>query len=121
MATDDADRAARLLLKALGTLSERERDLVLRNLLTGRVGQSRDLGPRLHSGSMPMVAHQELGAGVVRQVEQPLLVRLPTDLHGRFRRWATTHGFSMASVVRGLVERFLDEQEGRPRSRSRPS
>jgi hypothetical protein len=55
-----------------------------------------------------------------------LPVRLPPDLHERLRRWSNEHGFSMAAVVRGLVERFLDEQGQRspgrrsPGGRSRP-
>ena len=44
----------------------------------------------------------------VKQMTAPLLVRLPADLHDRFRRWTTTNGFSMAAVARGLIERFLD-------------
>jgi hypothetical protein len=54
-----------------------------------------------------------------------LPVRLPPELHDRFRRWSTDHGFSMAGVVRGLVERFLDEQAGtverRKRATGKPS
>jgi hypothetical protein len=55
-----------------------------------------------------------------------LPVRLPPELHERLRRWSNEHGFSMAAVVRGLVERFLDEQGQRkrrgrsPGGRSRP-
>jgi hypothetical protein len=54
-----------------------------------------------------------------------LPVRLPPELHERLRRWSNEHGFSMAAVVRGLVERFLDEQGKKkpprsPRGRSRP-
>jgi hypothetical protein len=48
-----------------------------------------------------------------------LPVRLPPELHERLRRWSNEHGFSMAAVVRGLVERFLDEQgQRKPRRRS---
>jgi hypothetical protein len=112
---DDPDRAARLLLKALESLPERDRDLVLGNLLTGRIGSIRSRGPsHLHGTGGPLsFSEAKVGMEIARQVEQPLLVRLPADLHSRFRRWATSHGFSMASVVRGLVERFLDDQEGR--------
>ncbi len=119
MPADDPDRAARLLLKALDSLSERDRALVLRNLLTGRVGaiQGEEHVPGGHP--RPSVREPRFGMQLTHQVEQPLLVRLPADLHARFRRWATTHGFSMAGVVRGLVERFLDEQEGQRRSGAR--
>jgi hypothetical protein len=105
---NERDRAARLLLKALNTLSDRDRDLVLRNLLAGRVGLTIvEDRPEVFTspGGSP-------GVGIGRQVEQPLLVRLPADLHRHFRQWATSHGFSMASVVRGLIERFLEQQEG---------
>jgi hypothetical protein len=112
---DDSDKAARLLLKALESLSQRDRDLVLRNLLTGRIDPLRSPEPsRPHAIGGPLsLSEARIGMAMARQVEQPLLVRLPSDLHARFRRWATSHGFSMASVVRGLVERFLDDQEGR--------
>jgi predicted DNA-binding protein len=51
------------------------------------------------------------GADIVKQMTAPLLVRLPADLHDRLRRWSTTNGFSMAAVARGLIERFLNDQE----------
>lgn len=41
-------------------------------------------------------------------------VRLPTESHAKLRDWCSTHGFTMAAVIRGLVERFLDEQAKRP-------
>ena len=120
---DDPDRAARLLLKALESLSRRDRDLVLGHLLTGRVGSIRSVESSHLRVPRGPFSFSEGNLGMeTRQVGQPLLVRLPADLHSRFRQWATSHGFSMASVVRGLVERFLDEQEGRKRpggSRSR--
>ena len=40
-------------------------------------------------------------------------VRFPEPQYDRLKQWCTTHGFPMAAVVRGLVERFLDEQEQR--------
>ena len=114
---DEPDRAARLLLKALESLPPRDRDVVLRNLLTGRLDPIRSRRRsqlRTTSEAFPFsFAQARVGTELGRQMEQPLLVRLPADLHARFRRWATSQGFSMASVVRGLVERFLDEQEGR--------
>ena len=120
MPSNERDRAAKLLLKALGSLSERERDLVLRMLLTGRLTSIRGGGQwRLQATETPLtVAQPKVGIEMARQVEQPLLVRLPAGLHARFRRWATAHGFSMAGVVRGLVERFLDEQEGSGRGKT---
>lgn len=37
-------------------------------------------------------------------------VRLPTESHAKLRQWCSTHGFTMAAVIRVLVERFLDDQ-----------
>lgn len=42
-------------------------------------------------------------------------VRLPTDSHARLRDWCSTHGFTMAAVIRVLVERFLDDQSKQAR------
>jgi hypothetical protein len=118
MAESRSERAARLLLDALDRLPDRDRTLVLTELL------SRDMGPvEGRSGSLFREIPQSSGSWheTLRssgQVDQPLLVRLPADLHGRFRRWSVAHGFSMAAVVRGLVERFLDQQEGTSGSRT---
>ena len=54
-----------------------------------------------------MVGTGALGSGA----QQVVPVRFPEAQHQRLRDWCTTHGFSMAVVVRGLVERFLDDQE----------
>jgi hypothetical protein len=56
------------------------------------------LAPRLASG---------LPAG---EESQLVTIRLPADRHNQLRMWCTEHGFTMAAVVRGLVERFLEEQ-----------
>jgi hypothetical protein len=40
-------------------------------------------------------------------------VRFPEPQYDRLKQWCATHGFPMAAVVRGLVERFLDEQDRR--------
>ncbi len=42
-----------------------------------------------------------------------LPVRFPETLYERLKAWSEEHGFPMAVVVRGLVERFLDEQHRR--------
>jgi hypothetical protein len=41
---------------------------------------------------------------------QLVTIRLPTDRHAELRQWCSDHGFTMAAVVRGLVDRFIDEQ-----------
>ena len=41
-------------------------------------------------------------------------VRFPEPQHERLKKWCEEHNFPMAVVVRGVVERFLDEQQRRP-------
>jgi len=40
-------------------------------------------------------------------------VRFPERQYERLKDWCEAHGFPMAVVVRGVVERFLDEQQRR--------
>ena len=42
---------------------------------------------------------------------QLVTIRLPADRHAQLRQWCVDHGFTMAAVVRGLVDRFIDQQE----------
>jgi hypothetical protein len=120
------ERAAKLLLKAVRTLSEREQDQVLIALFRC-VPEPVSFGPsgtftrRLPGPSVPADVTMYSQSGPPLEMSGPaamLPVRLPPELHERLRAWSSEQGFSMASVVRGLVERFLDEQAGRPR---RPS
>jgi Arc/MetJ-type ribon-helix-helix transcriptional regulator len=118
-------RPARLLVKAVRSLSEQDQRILLtalfRDAIPGPIGRMPDDVVFLRSSPMPV----PYGA-VSEPMTEPLgptamlPVRLPPDLHERLRRWSNQSGFSMASVVRGLVERFLDEQargEGRARPR----
>lgn len=41
---------------------------------------------------------------------QLVTIRLPAERHAQLRAWCADHGFSMAAVVRGLIERFLEDQ-----------
>ncbi|HEX4247260.1 MAG TPA: hypothetical protein VH008_05290, partial [Pseudonocardia sp.] len=41
---------------------------------------------------------------------QLVTVRLPQEQHAQLRAWCTGHNFTMAAVIRGLLERFLEEQ-----------
>jgi hypothetical protein len=52
--------------------------------------------------SMPVV-----GAGAEHQT---FVCRLPDEQHAALKAWCNEHGFSMATVVRGLVENFLNAQ-----------
>jgi len=41
---------------------------------------------------------------------QLVTVRLPQEQHAQLRAWCTAHNFTMAAVIRGLLERFLEEE-----------
>jgi hypothetical protein len=109
-------RTVKLLLKAVRMLPEKEQTDVLTALLRGAMaappgsplGPAEDVlflrsGP-MHGGVAPQVM-EPMGPGLAM-----LPVRLSPELHERLRTWSSANGFSMAGVVRGLVERFLDEQ-----------
>jgi hypothetical protein len=101
---------ADLLAELLETLPPADRQKVTAWLL----GQGRSGWPRtLLSG--PEIGHARLASQLTTGEESQLItIRLPADRHTQLRTWCTGHGFSMAAVVRGLVERFLDEQVGKP-------
>jgi hypothetical protein len=46
----------------------------------------------------------------LRGDHQTVPIRLPTEQYHKLRDWCQEKGFSMATVIRGLIGRFLDEQ-----------
>ncbi len=104
---EDKDRSTDLLLKAIRSLPEEEQDEVLKGLFRRSLSPTDE--PVFSGGDITVAPSPSFD--VAKQTTQQLLVRLPADLHDRLRGWATSHGFSMAAIARGLVERFLDEQE----------
>jgi len=103
------EEAVRLLLKAVDALPEAERQVVLEFLLARGLVAPAAAPPFVSVGS----ALQPPGfSGRLRQAgeQQMVPVRFPVEQHQRLREWCGEHGFAMAVVVRGLVERFLDEQ-----------
>lgn len=111
--------AENLLLKAIKSLPQDEQDEVLRSIIGqafGTPGTSSAIhGVDVFAASPDFTVVPGPPFDVVKQMTAPLLVRLPADLHDRFRRWSTTNGFSMAAVARGLIERFLNDQERAPK------
>jgi hypothetical protein len=111
----------RLLARALEGLSSEERQRVTAWLLTrtrtGGYPGWHEQSERLRTLGSGPVSFPELsralsgGGRGIGEGHQVMPVRLPADLHSRLRTWSTEHGFSMATVVRGLVSRFLDGQE----------
>ncbi|HWH11270.1 MAG TPA: hypothetical protein VG165_09085 [Solirubrobacteraceae bacterium] len=106
----------RLLLRALDTLEADERTAVLECLL-GRALASieiPDFAPMLTSAesrSMQLAFPARTGAAPPAVDQRMFPVRLPERDHTRLKAWCDIHGFPMAVVVRGLIERFLDQQE----------
>ena len=117
------ERAAKLLLKAVRSLPQREQDQVLVALFRC-VPEGTEFAPpaaftrRVPGPSMPADVVFSHGMPPIEEGPTAMLpVRLPPELHERLRGWSAEAGFSMASIVRGLIERFLDEQARRPQRR----
>ena len=120
--------ASRLLVQAVGQLPPEDRDRVYAWLLrTGFRSQragvpgplARRLGWELGHQQQVQTQTREWGQAVVAELvrgssspaQQMVPVRFSADQHARLRAWCGEHGFSMATVIRGLVDRFLESQQ----------
>jgi hypothetical protein len=107
--------AARLLVRAVGTLPDAERDQVyawlLGRAMSGPFGSAQWPG-RLREVSSQLLSLQQAGGppAAPEMGQQMVPVRFSTEQHAQLRTWCSEHGFSMATVIRGLVARFLDGQ-----------
>jgi len=125
-----------LLLKAVRSLPQDEQDTVLTELLGAKVlgGQLEEPSGQAPRGD-PAWAH--LASTAVKQLSlgwepgEPLSafspqvraggpwrtvpIRLSVEQYERLKQWCQANGFTMAVVLRGLVERFLEEQARRPK------
>lgn len=138
------DRFRELLVKGVRQLSQDEQDEVLGVLLghvvptapqdppAGGGASQVALGsinpwhvdlptiPRAELGiraAQPLGVLDSLGARLPGDPETELKVlpvRLPVADYERLRAFSREHGFSMAVIIRTLVERFLDERVPRP-------
>jgi hypothetical protein len=97
---------AQKLADLLETLEPADRTELTAWLLgRGARGWSLHLGPDLLAG-------RELGSALTTgEGNQLVTVRLPAPQHERLRDWCADHNFTQAAVVRGLIERFLDDQD----------
>jgi hypothetical protein len=103
--------AVRLLVKAVGMLPDAERDEVYTFLVSRGLSSAYGTGHlpgRLRDVSSQILSLQAAGAQPGPQQVVP--VRFAAEQHAQLRAWCTEHGFSMATVVRGLVARFLEGQ-----------
>jgi hypothetical protein len=109
-----------LLVKAVATLPDAERDQVYAWFLDRGITGSRSAafagpGPlprQLREVSATLLSLQTAGGLTAAQPagQQVVPVRFAADQHAALRAWCSEHGFSMATVIRGLVARFLDGQ-----------
>lgn len=129
----------RLLLKAVRSLPQDEQDTVLTELLGAKVVGGRPEQPTGHfprlelgwagltgievtSSSSPSEAGERLSPFSPRLRAggpwQTVPTRLSVEQYDRLKQWCQANNFTMAVVLRGLVDRFLDEQARRPKSDS---
>jgi hypothetical protein len=110
----DAPDPIKLLLKAVSRLPDEERDVVLAYLLERGLGPQAPAAPPAAPAFLSLASATEppgfrsarAGSGELQMVP----VRFPAEQHQRLRAWCGDHGFTMATVVRGLVDQFLDKQ-----------
>jgi hypothetical protein len=127
---DPGPDAVELLMRAVGRLESADRDRVFAWLLRRDAGAPAGpflmapegaarryawaLNPELRTQTP---AQEDLVRGLrgPPAAQQMVPVRFSTDQHAQLREWCAEHGFSMATVIRGLVARFL---EGQPPGRT---
>ena len=109
------------------SLSEEEVIAALESLLPSpparRLGRALQACALLGAFPPPSIFHADppLPSGPTAKVhvsrggadQQMVPVRFPEPLYRRLKEWCAGNGFSMAVVVRGLVERFLEDQDQR--------
>jgi hypothetical protein len=117
------DSPARTLAKVLETASSEDRQVITAWLLDRRaeppssVGTAADMRVWFNSlrgspeGLSVFDRVERLRGALAPGGESQLVTfRLPQERHTQLRQWCGDHDFSMASVIRGLVERFLEAQ-----------
>jgi hypothetical protein len=112
---ESAADPVRLLVRALGALPPEERDQVYVWLLARSPTMSPMAGTvRLRGAEMrALVEQRAFGVtfrGTQPAAQQVVPVRFSLEQHAALREWCAEHGFSMATVIRGLVARFLEGQ-----------
>jgi hypothetical protein len=120
---------ADLLVEALEHLSAEDRKRVTAWVLSRVTRQyaswmSRESGPttaparRLpyatYSADAPVPDAVLFAGNTLKGDYQVVPVRLPAEQHAQLRDWCAENGFAMATVIRGLLTRFLAGQDTEP-------
>jgi len=129
--TGPAAGPVELLVAALGRLPAADRDAVYSWLLRHGPHEGFEAQPQASSlraaalaGLTPADLARPRAAAAFGQSlaanpagQQVVPVRFPVEQHAQLREWCAEHGFSMATVIRGLVARFLEGQVPLPGQR----
>jgi hypothetical protein len=124
---EEQENPAQKLVRALNELEDEDRNEVLAWLFD-RIPQSTiptatalRTDPTLSHMSHRWRQYREAEAALFsgwgdlgRQDLKMVPVRMPVEQHAQLQEWCKEHNFSMATVIRGLLARFLDEQSQPP-------
>jgi hypothetical protein len=115
------DDPAELLVRAINTLPPAERDRVYlwllrrQQIVVPRAEWAAQLQPPVAGLAPASLRQAGTATAALRQAgmasgQQMVPVRFSSEQHAQLREWCAEHGFSMATVIRGLVTRFLEGQ-----------
>lgn len=108
------------MYKAVRSLPESEQQVVLEHLFEAGLGQAPVPGEGAERARKVRLVSDAVGTqgdaeptswrGALGPGHQMIPVRLSEPQHRLLKDWCAQNGFPMAAVVRGLVERFLEDQ-----------
>jgi hypothetical protein len=108
-----APSVSELLVKAVRGLPQEEQDAILGGLLyrgTGVQAAGIGRGPWGHLAPDPSLLAGSPRLGERGSQLRVVPVRLSVEQHEALKQWCEANDFSMATVIRGLVDRFLASQ-----------
>jgi hypothetical protein len=108
---------ADLLVKAVRALPQEEQDIILAGLLDrASAPRAASVLPRWAQGQTHAIPDIDLAqTHLTRLIDRGtnlrvVPVRLSVEQHDALKQWCESNDFSMATVIRGLVDRFLATQ-----------